>query len=140
MRKIDNEQDFIADPKETPREEYTKLKVGDRVTFTMPWMGGRSVLVTAQIKEIDPLQVYAELELLGFWGGGPDTAIEKLQYLTPYTPEDQEYEDSFEDPAAGGDPEDLAKIFPPKESVEAKKAEEDQAHKDYLARKEQEAK
>ncbi|MFI5224976.1 MAG: hypothetical protein ACHQX3_12175, partial [Nitrospirales bacterium] len=42
MRKIDNEQDFIANPKDTPREEYTKLKVGDRVTFTMPWMGGRA--------------------------------------------------------------------------------------------------
>jgi hypothetical protein len=114
MRKIDPEQDFIADPKESDRKQF---KVGDRVTFTMPWMGGRSVLVTAKIKEIDPLQAFAELELLGFWGGGDDTAIEKLQNLTPYTKEDQEYEDSFNEDTPTTRPADEG--FPPKESLKA---------------------
>ena len=95
MRKVDPEQDFIADTRDPPTDPTT-LHVGDRVTFTMPWMGGRSTLVTAKIKEIDGL--HAELELLGFWEAPGQTAIEHLVNLAPYTKEDQEYEDSFNDP------------------------------------------
>jgi hypothetical protein len=122
MRQVNKEEDFIANPRSPvpSREEYTKFKVGDRVTFTMPWMGGRDVLVTAKVKEIDPHQVYAELELLGFWGGTDDTAIEMLQCLTAYTKEDQEYEDTFKDDT----PRPPDEGWPPELSVNAKKEQE----------------
>jgi hypothetical protein len=86
MKSTNPENDFVSEPPNIPEPPH-QFKVGDKVTFGMPWMGGRTVCVMAQIVEID--EPNALLKTIGFFDAGDETGIEPLANLSPFT---QEYE------------------------------------------------
>lgn len=96
MRAIDPEQDLISDPPKEPIVLAKPHAVGDKVTYTMPWMNARSVLVTSEIVEIEGDN--ALLKATGFFGGSDERSIEPLANLSPWTDEDEEYLKSFDNP------------------------------------------
>lgn len=97
MESTCKENDFVSSP---PKEPITLAKphaVGDKVSFTMPWIGGRDVYVAGVIQAIEGEN--ALLTFIGFFDSGADTGIEPLAHLSPWTEEDQKHLESFDDPS-----------------------------------------
>ena len=95
LKSTNTENNFVSEPPKEPIVLPVPHKIGDKVTFGMPWMGGRIVSVSAVIQAIDAEAENALLTFIGFFDSGDETGIEPLAHLYPWTPEDQENLDSF---------------------------------------------
>jgi hypothetical protein len=94
MKSDNHENDFISSPPKAPITLEKPHAVGDKVSYTMPWMGGRDVYVSATIVAIEGEN--ALLKTTGFFESD-ETGIEPLAHLSPWTTEDEEHLKSFDD-------------------------------------------
>jgi hypothetical protein len=91
------DNDFVSNPPTEPIILPHPHQVGDKVSFTMPWMGGRDVYVAGVIVAIEAPN--ALLTFIGFFDSGDETGIEPLANLYPWNAESQADLESFDDSA-----------------------------------------
>jgi hypothetical protein len=106
MKSTDPANDYVSSPPKEPIVLTRPHAVGDKVSFTMPWMGGRDVYVAGKIMQIEGEN--ALLTTIGFFDAGDSTGIEPLANLHPWTTEDKEHLKSFDAPVSFSEIEKIA--------------------------------